>query len=205
MIRAATRLTLIASVFLLSSCALWRDEARHAPLPRMMASAVVMPALPPAPPARHAYAAPERIGQPQDFVCYDGAVMRVTPSETGDAVRVSVNGAAPMTLNRADEDGLMAYRANGVVLRRAGPRVSLAGDAASVVVQPGDTLGLIARRLYGDRTRAAEIAAANSDTIANPDLIYPGQTLRLPAVERRCRRGAGADRATLTPVSASGG
>ncbi|MBC7769838.1 MAG: LysM peptidoglycan-binding domain-containing protein [Phycisphaerales bacterium] len=89
-------------------------------------------------------------------------------------------------MRRADEAGLIAYRATNLVLRRSGVRVALASDLASVTVQSGDTLGLIAFRIYGDRMRAIDIARMNG--IENPDLIFPGQILTLSQVERRCRR-----------------
>src|SRR5690606_29215140 len=55
------------------------------------------------------------------------------------------------------------------LLRDTPPRVS------TYVVQPGDTLGLIAARF---RTTVPALAQANG--IANPNLIRVGQTLRLP-------------------------
>lgn len=48
-------------------------------------------------------------------------------------------------------------------------------------VVPGDTLSGIARRLYGSAQRWREIYEANTDQLSNPDLIRPGQVLRLPA------------------------
>ena len=48
------------------------------------------------------------------------------------------------------------------------------------VVQPGDCLWTIARKLLGSGTRWAEFYAANTDIIGNPDLIYPGQVLAIP-------------------------
>lgn len=48
------------------------------------------------------------------------------------------------------------------------------------VVVDGDSLSKIAQREYGDAKRWPDIYAANKDIIKNPDLIYPGQTLRLP-------------------------
>lgn len=89
-------------------------------------------------------------------------------------------------MRRADEAGLIAYRAGDLVLRRSGIRVALGSDTTSVTVQGGDTLGMIALRIFGDRMRALEIARLNN--IENPDLIYPGQVLSLPQMERRCRR-----------------
>ena len=45
-------------------------------------------------------------------------------------------------------------------------------------VQKGDTLYGIARKLYGDQRRYKDIAKLNG--IANPDLIYVGQVLKIP-------------------------
>jgi nucleoid-associated protein YgaU len=50
---------------------------------------------------------------------------------------------------------------------------------SAYVVQPGDTLFAIAQRTYGDGRLWPVLFAANSDRIANPNLIYPGQVLRL--------------------------
>jgi len=41
-------------------------------------------------------------------------------------------------------------------------------------------LSAIAQREYGDSKEWRRIFEANRDVINNPDLIYPGQTLRLP-------------------------
>jgi nucleoid-associated protein YgaU len=48
------------------------------------------------------------------------------------------------------------------------------------VVKQGDSLSRIAQREYGDANKWHEIYEANNDIIKNPDLIYPGQKLRLP-------------------------
>ena len=53
-----------------------------------------------------------------------------------------------------------------------------AGRTYTVV--KGDSLSKIAKREYGDPAQWPRIFEANRDTIQNPDLIYPGQTLRLP-------------------------
>ena len=47
-------------------------------------------------------------------------------------------------------------------------------------VQKGDSLSKIAKREYGDAQQWKRIYEANRDTVQNPDLIYPGQMLRLP-------------------------
>jgi nucleoid-associated protein YgaU len=50
----------------------------------------------------------------------------------------------------------------------------------SYVVVKGDSLSAIAEREYGDAMEWRRIYEANRDVIENPDLIHPGQTLRLP-------------------------
>ncbi|GER06538.1 peptidoglycan-binding protein LysM [Iodidimonas muriae] len=52
-----------------------------------------------------------------------------------------------------------------------------------VVVQPGNTLWMIARKLYGRGTRFTMIFQENSEQIVDPDLIYPGQLFRFPDSE----------------------
>jgi nucleoid-associated protein YgaU len=48
------------------------------------------------------------------------------------------------------------------------------------VVQKGDSLSKIAKHEYGDASKWKKIFEANQDTIKNPDLIHPGQSLRIP-------------------------
>ncbi|CAN0400470.1 unnamed protein product, partial [Phaeothamnion confervicola] len=49
-----------------------------------------------------------------------------------------------------------------------------------VVVQPGNSLWRIARRVYGEGLRFTTIYEANRGQIGDPDLIYPGQVFALP-------------------------
>ena len=49
-----------------------------------------------------------------------------------------------------------------------------------VIVQPGNSLWRIARRLYGQGIRYTMIFAANQEQIRNPALIYPGQIFIVP-------------------------
>ncbi len=53
-------------------------------------------------------------------------------------------------------------------------------DEPLVVVQPGNSLWRIARRVYGGGLRYVVIFEANRDQIRDPDLIYPGQIFVLP-------------------------
>ena len=47
-------------------------------------------------------------------------------------------------------------------------------------VAKGDSLSKIAKHFYGDANQWRRIFEANTDQIENPDLIHPGQVLRIP-------------------------
>lgn len=49
-------------------------------------------------------------------------------------------------------------------------------------VQKGDSLSKIAQHQYGDGAKWKAIFEANRDQITNPDLIHPGQVLRIPSL-----------------------
>lgn len=49
------------------------------------------------------------------------------------------------------------------------------------VVVSGDSLSKIAKRYYGDATKWPRIHDANRDQIKDPDLIHPGQRLKIPS------------------------
>ena len=45
----------------------------------------------------------------------------------------------------------------------------------------GDTLGGVAKRFYGNASKYTKIFEANRDIISDPNKIYPGQKIRIPA------------------------
>jgi nucleoid-associated protein YgaU len=53
-------------------------------------------------------------------------------------------------------------------------------DTHTYVVVKGDSLSKIASGQYGDPQKWRRIYEANRDLIKDPDLIYPGQQLRIP-------------------------
>ncbi len=47
-------------------------------------------------------------------------------------------------------------------------------------VKSGDTLGAIAKSLYGDASKYTVLFEANTPMLSDPNKIYPGQVLRVP-------------------------
>lgn len=62
----------------------------------------------------------------------------------------------------------------------SGSSSTAASAGKSYTVVKGDSLSKIAKRFYGDAQQWRKIYEANQDQIKNPDLIYPGQTFRIP-------------------------
>ena len=54
-------------------------------------------------------------------------------------------------------------------------------EAQFYTVKPGDTLSKIAKQYYGNANKYPTIFEANRPMLQNPDKIYPGQVLRIPA------------------------
>lgn len=66
----------------------------------------------------------------------------------------------------------------------AAPEPEAAAPAAVFyTVQKGDTLSKIAKEQYGTWKRYPEIFEANRPMLKDPDLIYPGQVLRIPGAK----------------------
>ncbi|RMH54398.1 MAG: peptidoglycan-binding protein LysM [Bacteroidetes bacterium] len=47
-------------------------------------------------------------------------------------------------------------------------------------IQKGDSLSKIAKEQYGDASKWKALFEANREVIEDPDLIYPGQRIRIP-------------------------
>ena len=56
-------------------------------------------------------------------------------------------------------------------------------EAQFHTVVKGDTLGKIAKTYYGNAMKYPVIFEANKPMLKDPDLIYPGQVLRIPALD----------------------
>lgn len=94
---------------------------------------------------------------------------------------VSLGGKAesPEALEKAV---LMAGNVAGVA-RVEAAQVEAPAQTAQVdfyEIQKGDTLSAIAKRFYGDANAYPRVFEANREVIKDPDLIYPGQKIRIP-------------------------
>ncbi|HEY0671972.1 MAG TPA: LysM peptidoglycan-binding domain-containing protein [Longimicrobiales bacterium] len=58
-----------------------------------------------------------------------------------------------------------------------------AATSTTYTVKSGDSLSAIAKREYGDAGQWRRIFEANRDQIKDPDLIHPGQELKIPSRE----------------------
>ncbi len=54
---------------------------------------------------------------------------------------------------------------------------------SSVKIKNGDTLSTIAERVWGNPNLYLKIFDANKDRLVDPNIIYPGMTLTIPALE----------------------
>lgn len=81
---------------------------------------------------------------------------------------------------KADFSNVQAGGSSTAPAPKAEVKAPPAGKTYTVV--KGDSLSKIAKREYGDAQKWRVIFEANKDIIKNPDLIHPGQTLKIPSV-----------------------
>jgi nucleoid-associated protein YgaU len=115
----------------------------------------------------------------------------VTDLEISFAAGIAtVRGAVP---DRATAEKVVLQLGNTSIVEGVDDRLTIdAPEQAAVAaappappavfhtVQKGDTLSKIAKSVYGDWKRYPEIFEANKPMLTDPDLIYPGQVLRIP-------------------------
>jgi len=87
-----------------------------------------------------------------------------------------------LRVDQKDASGNVISRVEIPFKREAAEDVILAKGGLEIraVVQPGNSLGRIARRMYGDGLQYTVIYQANEGQIRDPDLIYPGQIFKIP-------------------------
>ena len=104
-------------------------------------------------------------------VKYDGASQTVT-----------VSGVAP---DQATKEKIVLCCGNVASVAKVNDLLTVAAAAEPEstyhTVKSGDTLSKIAKDAYGDANAYMKIFEANKPMLADPNKIYPGQMLRIPA------------------------
>lgn len=107
-----------------------------------------------------------------------------TVTLTGDAPSMEVKAQVMAEFNARvkTENTLNAIRIPEAPKPEPKPEPKVEEQPADVYyeVQPGDTLSGIALKYYGNANQYMKIFDANRDILDNPDLIKPGQKLRIP-------------------------
>ncbi|MEA4863040.1 MAG: LysM peptidoglycan-binding domain-containing protein [Victivallaceae bacterium] len=80
------------------------------------------------------------------------------------------------------------------------PPVNPPEDGFYTVIK-GDTLGRIARKLYGEASRAGEIYEINRDKLSSPNKLREGMKLRLPSAVKPAAVPAAVPFSSLKPLS----
>ena len=97
----------------------------------------------------------------------------------GDTVTVSGTAAT-----QEDREKIVLALGNVLGIARVDDQMEVAAPKATFyTVQAGDSLSKIAKEQYGDAMKYPVIFEANKPMLEHPDKIYPGQVLRIPAVE----------------------
>ncbi|MCY4031492.1 MAG: LysM peptidoglycan-binding domain-containing protein [Hyphomicrobiales bacterium] len=88
-------------------------------------------------------------------------------------------GLYEIRLDQIDENGEVVARVE-LPFEQADREVIASLQPGEVIVQPGNSLWRISRRIYGQGADYTIIYEANAKQIRDPDLIYPGQIFELP-------------------------
>jgi len=92
-------------------------------------------------------------------------------------------GLHRLRIDQIGPDGAVMARVESPFARAGQAEAGLLLRDGSVVVQPGNSLWRIARRVYGRGISYTVIYQANATQIGDPDLIYPGQIFTLPEAQ----------------------
>lgn len=117
------------------------------------------------------YIAAQNLGASSVQVSYDGTQGKVT-----------VKGEAP---TQAAKEKITLCCGNVASVTSVENLMSVTNpepEAQYHDVVRGDTLSAIAKKFYGDANKYPKIFEANKPMLSDPDKIYPGQKLRIPAL-----------------------
>jgi nucleoid-associated protein YgaU len=105
----------------------------------------------------------------------------LTVSYDGASKTATVTGVAP---DQATKEKIVLSVGNVHSVAKVDDRLMVAQSGAASTfyeVKAGDSLSKIAKSVYGDANAYPKIFDANKPMLADPNKIYPGQQLRIPA------------------------
>lgn len=88
---------------------------------------------------------------------------------------------------QADKEKVILALGNVSGVGRVDDRISVVKpepEATFYTVKRGDSLSKIAKRVYGDAKLYKKIFEANKPMLKDPNMIYPGQSLRIPPLKK---------------------
>jgi nucleoid-associated protein YgaU len=137
-----------------------------------------------------------------DFFSDMGEKLFGSDDEAAEKIKENIEASNPgiKDLNVAYNDGVVELSGTADTAEAMEKAVLMAGNVKGVsevkadgvsappqpapveyyVIQKGDSLSAIAKRYYGNAKDYPRIFEANREVIKNPDLIYPGQKIRIP-------------------------
>lgn len=99
----------------------------------------------------------------------------------GNTDKVTINGAAA---NQAEREKAILAAGNVQYVAQVEDNITVATqepESRMYTVKSGDTLSKISKEVYGDPNQYNKIFEANKPLLSDPNKIYPGQVLRIPA------------------------
>jgi nucleoid-associated protein YgaU len=106
-------------------------------------------------------------------VTLQGEAKSLAAKEKAALIAGNVQGVSSV-----DDDGI---RIAGQTAATAGATTAAPASSRFYTIQSGDTLSKIAEAHYGNAGDYTKIFEANREVIGDPDKIYPGQQIRIPA------------------------
>ena len=90
------------------------------------------------------------------------------------------------TVSGWDKDVVADIKVNATAPQQSAPAAQPApAPTVSYTVQSGDTLSAIAKKFLGNANDYMDIFNANRDQLTDPDMIKPGQVLKIPQHVRK--------------------
>ncbi len=137
-----------------------------------------------------------------DFVINQGKKLFGAGDDPAAKIKQEIEAANPgvQNLNVEFQDGQVKLSGDAASAEALEKAVLIAGNTQGVagvsadqvqappqsgkveyyIIQKGDTLSAIAKKYLGNASAYPKIFEANREVIKDPDLIYPGQKIRIP-------------------------